>query len=159
MSSDESTIKRRYNVREAAEVLGISPEAVRTRLSRGTLDSVKEGRRVYVLLERDMTRYDKDRTNDRTYETDRYVRSLEERIEHLRGLLDGEREANRENRRIIAALTARIPELEPGPSPEASGSPQTAPDEAESAEPRPDVPGAQEGARRPWWRRVFGGQR
>jgi hypothetical protein len=22
---------------------------------------------------------------------------------------------------------------------------------------RPDVPGAQEGARRPWWRRVFGG--
>jgi hypothetical protein len=157
MSSDESTIKRRYNVREAAEVLGISPEAVRTRLSRGTLDSFKEGRRVYVLLERDMTKSDKDRTDDRTYEADRYVRSLEERVEHLRELLDGEREANRENRRIIAALTARIPELEPGPSPEATGSPQTDTDEAESAEPRPDAPSAQEGARRPWWRRVFGG--
>jgi hypothetical protein len=27
---------------------------------------------------------------------------------------------------------------------------------AQAAESRPDVPGAQEGARRPWWRRVFG---
>jgi hypothetical protein len=26
----------------------------------------------------------------------------------------------------------------------------------ERGEPRPDAPGAQEGARRPWWRRVFG---
>ncbi len=27
----------------------------------------------------------------------------------------------------------------------------------ERAEPRPAAPGRQEGARRPWWRRVFGG--
>jgi hypothetical protein len=26
----------------------------------------------------------------------------------------------------------------------------------ERGEPRPDAPGAQEGARRPWWRRFFG---
>ena len=27
----------------------------------------------------------------------------------------------------------------------------------EWAEPRPDAPGPQEGAQRPWWRRMFGG--
>jgi DNA-binding transcriptional regulator PaaX len=138
VTSDEGTTKQRYNVRDAAEVLGISPEAVRTRLSRGTLDSEREGRRVYVLLEPDLTRHDKDRTSDQT----RYVRSLEERVEHLRELLDGEREANRENRRIIAALTSRIPELESGPSPGASES--SPPEAQEPAEPRP------------WWRRWFG---
>jgi hypothetical protein len=146
VTSDEGTTKRRYNVRDAAEVLGISPEAVRTRLSRGTLDSEREGRRVYVLLEPDLTRHDRDRTDDQT----RYVRSLEERVEHLRELLDGEREANRENRRIIAALTSRIPELESGPPSETPESPETP---ASAAAP----PEAKEPTeRRPWWRRVFG---
>jgi hypothetical protein len=150
MSSDEHSIKQRYTVPDAAEVLGISPEAIRTRLSRGTLDSEREGRRVYVLLEPDLTRHDKDRTSDQT----RYVRSLEERVEHLRELLDGEREANRENRRIIAALTSRIPELESGPSPGASESPET------PVEPRPSTTGPPEAEaqaeRRPWWLRMFG---
>ena len=49
-----------------------------------------------------------------------------------------------------------MPELEaPKEQPEA---PETVEDEPErAAEPWPDAPGAQEGARRPWWRRVFGG--
>jgi excisionase family DNA binding protein len=37
---------------------------------------------------------------------------------------------------------------------EASETTEEAP---EGAQPRSDTPGAQEGARRPWWRRVFGG--
>jgi hypothetical protein len=37
-------------------------------------------------------------------------------------------------------------------------SPKTVEEEPEGAEePRPSAPGAQEGVRRPWWRRVFGG--
>jgi hypothetical protein len=36
-------------------------------------------------------------------------------------------------------------------------SPQTTGDAPERAEPRPDASGAQEGVRRPWWRRWFGG--
>ena len=142
MTSNEGTTKRRYNVRDAAEVLGISPEAVRTRLSRGSLDSVREGRRVYVLLEPDLTR-----TEPRSDE--RYIRSLEERVEHLRELLDGEREANRENRRIIAALTSRIPELE-------SGTPSEGPQSSQEATERPsegETPGGQE---RGFWGRLFG---
>ena len=39
---------------------------------------------------------------------------------------------------------------------EARESPQTAEEEPEWGEPRPDAPGAQEGVRRPWWRRMFG---
>ena len=39
---------------------------------------------------------------------------------------------------------------------EARESPQTAEEEPERVEPRPDATGAQEGARRPWWRRMFG---
>ena len=46
-----------------------------------------------------------------------------------------ERDANRENRRIIAALTSRIPAIE-GP-PEASGSSETVEQGPESAEPGP----------------------
>jgi excisionase family DNA binding protein len=39
---------------------------------------------------------------------------------------------------------------------EARESPQTVEEEPERAEPRPATGGAEEGVRRPWWRRVFG---
>ena len=149
--TDPSNIKQRYNVADAARLLGISPEAVRTRLSRGKLESVKEGRRVWVLLDPDMTDSDAGRTSDTT-EEGRYVRSLEEQVEHLRGLLDGEREANRENRRIIAALTSRIPELEPVPPSEAPRMPQEEPEPPSEGE---DPEEQQRGVYRPWWRRIF----
>jgi len=42
---------RKLSVSEAAAALGISAEAVRSRVKRGTLQSVKEGASVYVLLE------------------------------------------------------------------------------------------------------------
>jgi hypothetical protein len=41
--SDRAGFKRRFTVPEAARALGISPEAVRTRLSRGTLEGVRTG--------------------------------------------------------------------------------------------------------------------
>jgi hypothetical protein len=43
------------------------------------------------------------------------------------------------------------------PPGEARESPQTAREEPARAEPRPDRVEAQEGAQRPWWRRMFGG--
>jgi hypothetical protein len=102
-----------------------------------------------------MTGSTKDRTSDRT-EADRYVRSLEEQVEHLRGLLDGEREANRENRRIIAALTSRIPELEPVPPSEAPRMPQEEPEPTSEGDDLGEDPGEQQrGVYRPWWRRIF----
>jgi predicted transcriptional regulator len=41
----------RYTVTEAAKMLGITTGAVRNRLSRGTLQRVREGGTVYVLLQ------------------------------------------------------------------------------------------------------------
>ena len=94
----------------------------------------------------DQPRTTGDQPDDRT---DLLIAELQDRVRSLE-------EANRENRRIIAALTSRIPAIE-APS-EARESPETVEEEPERAEPRPDAPGAQEGAQpRPWWRRIFGG--
>ncbi|GEM_PF-6634084 len=42
---------RKISIKEAAKILGISEQAVRKRISRGTLDSVKENGHIYVLIE------------------------------------------------------------------------------------------------------------
>jgi len=136
---------RRLTVDQAADQLGISMDAMRARVKRGTVATEREGGRVYVLLD---TAQDAAQDTPHTDRTDELIATLQKQLE-------AEREANRENRRIIAALTSRIPAIEaPQEPPEP---PQTAPEEPERAEPRSDVPGAQEGVQRPWWRRVFGG--
>jgi hypothetical protein len=118
------------------------------RVKRGTLSADKEGGRLYVLLDIEPT---SEPTTDRT---DELIEELKDRVHRLEYELDQEREANRENRRIIVALTSRIPELE-APS-EPRESPQTVEEEPQRAEPRPDAPGAQEGVRRSWWRKLIG---
>jgi hypothetical protein len=154
VGEDRTPPKRRTTVAEAAEILGISAEAVRGRIRRGTLPVERESGTVYVLLEgtaEDRTTDDQPRTtgdqpNDRT---DLLIAELQDRVRSLE-------EANRENRRIIAALTSRIPALEAPP--EAPGSPEMGAEEAERGQPRPGATGTQEGVqRRSWWRRVFGG--
>jgi hypothetical protein len=150
MGNDRTPYVRRTTVAEAATVLGISAEAVRGRIRRGTIPVEREGGTVYVLLEgepQDRTTGDQSRTtadqpDDRT---DLLIAELQDRVRSLE-------EANRENRRIIAALTSRIPAIE-APS-EATGSPEDTPG---GVRPRPDAPGPQEGPQRPWWRRMFGG--
>src|SRR5215211_2420944 len=138
---------RRTTVAEAAEYLGISAEAVRGRIRRGTLPVEREGGTVYVLVaETDQPRTTTDQPYDRT---DLLIAELQDRVRSLE-------EANRENRRIIAALTSRIPEIE------APASGATAPREAPTAateqpgrvEPQTPLEGAQEGTERSWWRRV-----
>jgi DNA-binding Lrp family transcriptional regulator len=146
----------RYTVPEAAQALGISPEAVRNRLSRGTLKSVKEAGTVYVLLETDRTRHTGDRPNDRSTDTPpELVDQMQARIDSLERQLEQANERDRENRRIIAALTSRIPAIEAPP--EARGSPETFRKEAERAEARPATEGTPEGTQRPWWRRWLEG--
>jgi hypothetical protein len=90
------------------------------------------------------------------------VAVLRAQVEMLRAELEEAHSANRENRRIIAALTQRIPELEPPRVPEAQQEPQGSPQSVgtgpsgEEAPPAGD--GAQESAEpRSWWRRVLGG--
>ena len=124
--SDESHNSRRVRmtVAEAARALGISESAVRKRVKRGKLEHehAPNGRLIVYL--------DSAATSDEPHEakTERYVRGLEDRVEHLRKELDQEQDANRENKLIIAALEERIAELEAS---------QTATVEPERREPHP----------------------
>ena len=140
---------------QAADQLGISAEAVRGRIRRKTLQVEREGGAVYVLLEgepqgrttADQSRTTADQPDDRT---DALIAELQDRVRSLE-------EANRENRRIIAALTQRIPAIE-APASEATDareSPET------RSKPRPSTTGSPEPQtpaepRPPWWRRWFG---
>ena len=114
----------RYTVLEAAHALGISPEAVRNRLSRGTLESIKENGTVYVLLTTDMVRHTTDRSADRSGGPSRHIGDTqddpsslisvkEETISVLKAQLEAERAASAELRRIVADLVQRVPELKP----------------------------------------------
>jgi hypothetical protein len=126
---------QRLPLKQAAEVLGVSKDAVRQRVRRGTIRSEKrEDGRVYVYLD---------------------------------GSLDGDQleqanERDRENRRIVAALTQRIPEIEAPSEPrEAPSEPREAPergtDEQQGRGPTiPEDASPQTPSERPWWRRLFG---
>jgi DNA-binding Lrp family transcriptional regulator len=151
----------RLTVPEAARALGISPEAVRNRLSRGTLDSVKENGTVYVLLEADKARSTAGTPNDtprptadisgdapdaHAAATAALVAAKDETISLLRSQLEAEREANRENRRIIAGLVQRVPELEAP-----RGGRETATAGPEGEEHHPATDGARSAAERRSW--------
>ena len=171
--------RQRLDVKQAAEALHISSEGVRKRIKRGTLDSEKaQNGKVYVWL--DVS--DVDRTHgptrsdngthanedaDRTgygqgsnTQSDALHSSLQDQVSYLRKELDQEREANRENRRLLAAALERIPEIEAprAAQPQAHSEPREAPETAKEGVDRGDVPPKQQEAaqRRSWLYRVFG---
>lgn len=148
----------RLTVAEAAERLGVTQDAVRKRMARGTIRHVREDGRLYVYLDtfERSSKTVQDEGQDAVSKTvqdsgqDRYVAALEDQIQFLR------RELERKDV-ILLRLTERIPELEAPDGP--PDGPESGAEASEGAELRPDKPGAQEGvqARRSWWRRVFGG--
>ncbi len=104
-------------------LLGLSEAAVRSRLKRGTLrkEKAKDGTVLVVFgsgASPDRPTNSTVRPNDRSStgqpaDQGDLVEALGDQVVFLRQQLEEEREANRENRRIIAALTSRIPELPP----------------------------------------------
>ena len=143
--------KTRATIREAARMLDVSEGSIRKRIRRGTLDSEKgEDGRIYVLIEGDVRGEDEGVSEG----TDALLSEMRGRIEDLRVQLDAEREANRENRRIIAALTSRIPELSPASEESSSsmppGGPETATEQLGRVGTQPEVEGPQAPTRRPW---------
>ena len=140
---------QRVTVPEAAELLGITVEAVRMRIKRGTLSAERQGGRVFVLLGQG---HPTEHTTERTDLTD----PRDELIAQLRSEVEAWREEARRKDHLLAAALERIPPQLEAP-PDAPGSPETVEKEQGRAEPRPDAPAAQEGEARPWWRRVFGG--
>lgn len=153
----------RLTVAEAAERLGVTQDAVRKRMARGTIRHFREDGRLYVYLdtfEKSSKTVQDERQDDasKTVQNagqDRYVAALEDQIQFLR------RELERKDA-ILLRLTERIPELEAVQEPR--DAPETPPATSGSPSPHPDTVGAQTGARepegtgrRPWWLRWLGG--
>jgi excisionase family DNA binding protein len=131
--------ERRLTVQEAAGELGISTDAVRMRLQRGTLRKHRDGEgRVYVLLTGDESKPNVRPNGDATP----LLEAKDDTIRILREQLAAEREANRENRRLLlAALERPVRELE-------AGAEEGPPEESEGPRGRSSRP--ERGY--PWWR-------
>jgi len=163
LTADQIRKRLRVPVKEAARLLGISPEAVRSRLYRGTLDKeTGTDGTVYVRLHADQLQHDDEQTTDKSEPNTELVGELRTHVEDLREQLAEEREARRRADTIIAQLAraseeqARtIRELEAPQDP--SEAAETADEQQGRGEPYTDAPGAPEAVQRPWWRRVFGG--
>ena len=149
----------RLTVAQAAAALGITEGAVRSRIKRGTLATAKEGGNVFVLLVDGTSQANQTPSDDVPSDQLQLIEALQDQIRYLRQQLDAEREARTEEQRrhdtIVAQLTSKIPAIEAPQEP--TDAPETVDEAPESAEHWSATGGAQEGPRRPWWRRVFGG--
>jgi len=161
VGEDQSqTGRRRLTVAEASEVLGVTVEAVRGRIKRGTLDHERTDKGVFVFLEADQstdrTRPETNQTTDRLQsDSTALISAKDETIATLREQLEAERQAHAEARRLLMAALERIPPQLEAPS-ELRESPGTVEEEPGRTEPRPTTVESQEPLQRPWWRRVFG---
>ena len=116
---ETSRLGNRYTVQEAAELLGTSVDAVRGRIRRGTIDSMKANGVVYALLDEASRDHHADATTIRQGGTvgdeaasrgessgeSALIVELKDQIDWLR------REVERKDT-IIMSMTQRIPELE-----------------------------------------------
>jgi hypothetical protein len=155
--------RRRVTVAEASEILGITAEAVRTRIKRGKLDSIKDpptsGGTVYVLLQAEQTRPNIDPTvkgQDQTKDQTPLVETLREQVAYLQGVIatrDRELEQRAEEIRrrdtalereqqLTAMFADRLREIE-APR-EAPGTSENVDEEPEGAEPQSATVGVQE---------------
>lgn len=110
--------RERLSVNQAANQLGITPDAVRSRIKRGSLQAERENGTVVVLLDSQPAA---DQPHDQSL-----VQALQARVESLEKALDAEREANRENRRIIMQQAQSLAAIEPPES--GTERPESAPD-------------------------------
>jgi len=156
----------RVTIQEAAKRLGVKEGAIRKRIERGTLRSEKDGDqggRVYVYVDEppleeheDGAGYDTghargyDTGYDASYPAgyDILIRNQQGQIEYLQRQLEVWQEEAKRKDHIIAALTERIPELEPAQEP---------PDGSVSAsEGQGSSPVPPEQEKRSWLARFFG---
>jgi hypothetical protein len=130
--------RQRLDTKQAAAILGISPDAVRKRASRGQLDSEKgQDDKLYIWLDTDTPPTGQD-------DRDRL-------IEFLRHELGVWQEEARRKDHIIAALAERIPAIEPPPEP------REGPSEAHDSAGKGDgTPNTEKAAESSWLRRFFG---
>ncbi len=147
----------RLTVAQAADRLGITRGAVRSRIKRGTLPTAKEAGRVYVVLgggtsqANHATDTDEPTVEPSAQRADPLVEELREQVAYLRQELTAEREAGRRKDHLLAAALERIPPAIEPPR-DAPHAPATATAETDKGEEhRPATEGAEEGAQRHSW--------
>ena len=150
---------QRHTVKEAADVLGITVDAVRGRIRRGTLDSVKLDGVVYVLLDTTNREQQSDESATESADTSRQtadesglVSDQSELVGDLRGQVDWLRREVERKDTIIMQMAQRIPELEAPPEPRDAN--ETASKDVSGSDQVP--PSNTEEPRASWWKRFFG---
>src|SRR5215213_5646206 len=108
----------RVSVYQAAEIMGVTVDAIRKRVSRGTIPHERdEDGRVWVILDTDQDAASKVHDTDQPQSaTDALISQMQERIASLERQLEQERQANSEHRRLLAAALERIPPQLEAPS-------------------------------------------
>jgi len=135
--TDTAADYRRVTVEDAARLLGLSENAIRKRIERGSLVSERINGTRYVLLDPGMPRHDTDMSS----EAHMLISEMRSRIEFLEDEL-------RRKDTILMSLVSKVPELEPASEPREE--PETASGGVEGVETPIE-------AQKPsWWRRLFG---
>ncbi len=151
--TSQPTTGRRVTVREAAAELGITVEAVRNRIKRGTLASEKEGDKergtVYVILDGDQlppgqpgagrswTGGHPQGQPEPADQPAELVEELRDRIAYLERQVEQEREARRRADTLMARLMDRVPELPAASNDEPPDARESAATEAEGVQAPP----------------------
>src|SRR5215207_4755020 len=112
------TSSSRVSVYDAAQVMGVTVDAIRKRISRGTIPHERdEDGRVWVLLDTDQGPTSKVQDTDQPQSDSAALMSeMRDRIASLERQLEQERQANSEHRRLLAAALERIPPQLEAPS-------------------------------------------
>jgi hypothetical protein len=151
-TSSSETSRQRVSVDQAARTLGLSVDAVRKRVQRGTIPYEKDPTgRVTIILDTIDTLQDVPGPG-----VGRLLEAKDETISELRDRVRYLEVESRRKDHLLAAALERIPAIE---------APQEAPDGPERAGEGSDTPpvprsttdGPQkQTSPRPWWRRMFG---
>jgi len=152
----------KLTIPEAAARLGLSDNALRKRVHRGTIEHEKDGEgRVYVYLSPDMpptmtdqaadqaTDQAADQATDQVADPARLIARLEDEVEYLRREAEDWKEEARRKDTIIMTMAQLIPELEP------ASEPREVPVSTSGGRDEGVLP--PEGEKRvSWWRWLFG---
>ena len=157
---------QRHTVKEAADELGITVDAVRGRIRRGKLDSVKLDGVVYVLLDATNREHQNDESATESADASRQaadqaglvadesglVGDQSELVGDLRGQIDWLRREVERKDTIIMQMAQRIPAIEAGDEQE---SPVTATEGTDRGKAPPEQ--QEDAERRSWLYRFFFG--
>jgi hypothetical protein len=158
VGEDRSGTSRRVTVAEAAQLLGVTVEAVRGRIKRDTLayEKTSDGT-VYVLLDADQMRPVDDQAADESADQHLLVSRLENEIQFLREELARKDAILLNMTEAMKAIAPPVQEEVPQEPPEA---PVTATEQPGRVGPQAEVEGPQEATEQPrrqsWWREFFG---